>query len=176
MRNRTQQPWLNPPSACVCFLLFASGCACLHECRRSFCARVSIRSCRLKWQTAYLRRLGVNINGLVCSAALWALFLCFSPFWDHTSFKQPQERCSVFARHTRVECTTRGGFLQAQLVGKLTAYALCSKSAHLAAWLEQSCSVWQIRRGKASRCHGKTKGLAVGKSGLCLVQFQSKDN
>lgn len=56
------------------------------------------------------------------------------------------------------------------------AYALCSESVHLTAWLEWSCSVWRIRRGKNISTAWKTKGLAAGKSALCLVQFKSKDN
>lgn len=57
-----------------------------------------------------------------------------------------------------------------------TAYALCSEPVHLAAWLEWSCSVWQIRRGKKYLNTMKTKGLVPSKSALCLVQFKSKDN
>lgn len=149
----------------------------------------------LTWQDSWFwRRLPVIIKTrsllVLCrdskclNTSSWAVDFLFGTgvrTRDMTTTKTPcVHNCLTFVGGIR---TRHGGILQAQLGGKLrlflqrwTASALCTDSVHLAARQERSCSVWQIRRGKKYLSTMKTKGLALSKSALCLIQFKSKDN
>lgn len=117
----------------------------------------------------------------------WAIHFLLGPVCK--SLIRPQQRLSLCAPPSlplSEKCIhNMGAFLQAQLRGKTEIVFAAASCVWIVHWVSPFSSFdWngpvQFDRSEEGRKKYlntmKTKGLAVSKSALCLVQFKSKDN